>query len=266
MGYELPAPDRWTPGDELPLTFYWQPHRATDAPHALFLSLITSDGEALATIDSFPGWGALPTTWWQPGAIFKDDYILQIPPAANGFSDAQLHIGWYPNPDGADIRPLLKSGDRVAAYTISIGAFVDVDSQETLGAVATKDGTFFGDTIRLNAWRFSDGHILELEWQLTREIAGDLRVFAIALAEPFLPDAPFEIVAQADDVPPARIDFLTAGESFVTRHEFELAAAFAAEHSVYVGWYDEGIGQRLSAPFPANMLELPALRFFAAEQ
>ncbi len=265
VGYQLPAPARWSPGDEIPLTLYWQPLQATDAPHALFISLITSKGEALATIDSFPGWGALPTTWWESAAIYQDDYILQIPKGANGFSDAQLHIGWYPYPDGANIPPLLESGERIEAFTIPIGAFVDVDSQETLTADATKDGTIFGDAIRLNAWRFSDGHILELEWQLTREIAGDLRVFAIALAERYQPDEPFEIVAQADDSPPARLDFLKAGETFVTRHEFELAAAFAGEPSVYVGWYDESISQRLSAPYRANMLELPALRFFAPE-
>ncbi|MCY4062084.1 MAG: glycosyltransferase family 39 protein [Chloroflexi bacterium] len=263
LGYELPAPARWTPGDEIPLTVYWQPLKATDAPHALFISLITADGEALATIDSFPGWGALPTTWWESAAIYRDEYILQIPPDANGFSDVQLHIGWYPFPDGADILPLLASGERIAAYTIPIGAFVDVDSQESLKADATNDGTVFGDAIRLNAWRFSDGHILELEWQLTREIAGDLRVFAIALAERYQPDAPFEIVAQADASPPAGLDFLNVGETFVTRHEFELAAGFAGDHSIYVGWYNEGIGQRLSAPYPANMLELPAVRFSA---
>ncbi|MCY3865335.1 MAG: glycosyltransferase family 39 protein, partial [Chloroflexi bacterium] len=265
VGYALPAPARWTPGDEIPLTLYWQPLKASDAPHALFISLITAEGEALATIDSFPGWGALPTIWWRPAAIYRDDYILQIPQDAIGFSDARLHIGWYPYPDGADIPPLLASGERADAYTIPIGAFVDVDSQETLTENATNDGAVFGDAIRLNAWRFRDGHILELEWQLTREIAGDLRVFAIALAERYQPDEPFEIVAQADDSPPARLDFLKAGERFVTGHEFDLAAGFAGEHSVYVGWYNEGIGQRLSAPYPANMLELPNIRFSARE-
>ena len=146
-----------------------------------------------------------------------------------------------------------------------MGAFVDAEARETLGADATKDGTVFGDSVRLDAWRFSEGHILELEWQLTREIAGDLRVFAIVLKERFQPDTPFEIIAQADDVPPARLDFLKAGETFLTRHEFQLPAGYAGEHGIYVGWYNEGIGQRLAAPYPANMLELPDIRFSAPE-
>ena len=263
IGHEIPAPARWSAGDEIPLSLYWQPLKPTEEPHALFISLIDSRGESLATIDSFPGWGALPTTWWEAQAIYRDDYILQIPEDAVGFDSAQLHIGWYMYPNGSNIRPLLESGERVDAYTIPIGAFIDSEMNERLGADAIADGTVFGDAIRLEAWRFSEGRVLELEWQLMRETGGDLRVFAIVLRERFQPGSPFEIVTQSDDVPAARLEFLDAGESFITRHEFDLPAGYEDAHSVYVGWYNEGILQRLSAPYPENMLELPALRFIA---
>ena len=265
VGYEAPAEARWSPGDEIPLTFYWEPLKATDELQALFISLINADGAALATIDSFPGWGTLPTTWWQRAVIHKDDYILQLPEEAQGISNVRLHIGWYPFPGGANIQPVLESGEPAGAFTIPIGAFVNPDSQQTLEAGAIKDGAEFGEAIRLDAWRFSDGHILELAWRLTREIAGDLRVFAIVLKDRYQPDQPFEIVAQADKTPPARLDFLKPGETFVTRHRFEPPPGSAAEYSVYIGWYDEGLSQRLGAPYPQNMLELPALRFSAPE-
>ena len=263
IGHEIPAPARWSAGDEIPLTLYWQPLKPTEEPHALFISLINSSGESLATIDSFPGWGALPTTWWEANAIYRDDYILQIPEDAVGFDSVHLHIGWYMYPNGSNIRPLLESGERVDAYTIPIGAFIDSEINERLGADAIADGTVFGDAIRLEAWRFSEGRVLELEWQLMRETGGDLRVFAIVLRERFQPGSPFEIVTQADDVPPVGLQFLRVGESFITRHEFELPAGYEDAHSIYVGWYDEGILQRLAAPYPENMLELPALHFIA---
>lgn len=266
VGHELPAPARWSPGDEIPLTLYWQPLKATEAPHALFISLINADGEALATIDAFPGWGALPTTWWEADAIYQDDYILQIPTDAEGFSTVRLHIGWYPFPDGAVIRPQLESGEPMRAYTIPIGAFIDGETSESLGADATKDGAIFGESIRLVAWRFSKGHVLELEWRLTRKIAGDLRIFATVFQNRFQPGKPFDIVTQADGPPPVRLEFLETGESFLTRHEFLLPAAYEGEHRIYVGWYDVGIGQRLSAPYPQNMLELPEISFSAPEQ
>ena len=266
VGYETPAPARWSPGDEIPLTLYWQPLKATEEPHALFISLITSDGEALATLDTFPGWGALPTTWWQPDAIYQDDYILQIPTDAQGFSNVQLHIGWYTFLDGANLSPQLETGEPINAYTIPIGAFVDGETGETLGADAAKDGAIFGESIRLVAWRFSEGRVLELAWRLTREIAGDLRVFAIVPKDRYQLDKPFDIVTQADGAPPLRLDFLVAGETFLTRHEFPLPAAYEGEHRIYIGWYNEGIGQRLTAPYPQNMLELPGISFSAPEQ
>ena len=60
-----------------------------------------------------------------------------------------------------------------------------------------------------------------------------------------------------------RLEFLNVGERFITRHEFELPAGYEDAHNIYVGWYNEGILQRLSAPYPENMLELPELGFSA---
>ena len=238
--------------------------KATDERHALFISLIAADGKALATIDSFPGWGTLPTTWWgDADVIYKDDYILQIPEEAAGFSNVRLHIGWYVFPGGSNIQPVLESGERAGAFTIPLGVFVGGEAGEWLGADATPIHAVFGDAISLIAWRFSDGRILKLEWELTREIGGDLRVFAIVLDEPYQPGKPFEIVAQADNAPPASLDFLQAGETFATRHAFDPPTELDREYSIYIGWYDQNIGQRLSAPYPANMLELPAIRFSA---
>ena len=142
-----------------------------------------------------------------------------------------------------------------------MGAFVDSGPRETLDSDAIAIDAVFGDAIGLNAWRFSDGRALDLEWELRREIGGDLRVFAIVLAEPYQPNKPFDVIAQADGTPAARLDYLKTGERFVTRHAFNLAADEAGEYSVYIGWYNPRLGTRLSAPYPASMLALPAVHF-----
>ena len=144
-----------------------------------------------------------------------------------------------------------------------MGAFVDGRPRELPGAEA--DGTIFGGAIRLDAWRFREGHILELQWALTQEIAGDLRVFAIVLRERYQPGADFEIIMQADNAPRASLGYLEAGERFITRHEFQPPAGYAEEHNIYIGWYDEDVRQRLAAPYPADMLELSAIRFAASQ-
>ena len=171
VGYELPPPQRWSAGDEIPLTLYWQPLAQSTELQALFLTLLDADEKAITTIDTFPGWGSFPTMWWVPGQIYRDDYILQIPKDAQGFSAVQLHIGWYPFPDGSDIQPVQESGEQTAASTLPLGAFVGGEPVRSLGADARADGTVFGDAIQLNAYRFSEGHNLELEWQIVGEIS-----------------------------------------------------------------------------------------------
>ena len=262
VGYELPQQQRWSSGDEIPLTLYWQPLAQSTELLSLFLTLIDAEGEAMATIDTFPGWGTLPTMWWEPGKIYRDDYTLQIPEDAEGFSTTRLHIGWYPYPDGSNIQPVLESGEKSYATIIPIGAFIGANPQQTLGADATPDGTVFGDSIRLNGWRFSGGNVLELEWQLAREMAGDWRVFAIVLAEPYQPDTAIEILLQKDRSPPVPLDFVRTDETFLTRHDFELPDGFSGEYGIYIGWYNEDIGQRLEAPYPDNMLLLEDVGFY----
>ncbi len=256
IGYQIPPPGRWSAGDEIPLTLYWQPLAQSSEMKALFITLIDADGEALATIDSFPGWGTLPTTWWQPSSIYRDDYILQIPGDAKNFSNVQLHIGWYDWETRKDILPKLESGAESTAFTLPIGALVDGQTMQELGNDSTADGTVFGDVIKLNAYSFTAGHILNLEWLIVGEVSGDWRAFAIVLAEPYQDGAEFEIMMQKDTVPPVRLDLLNVDETFITRHAFVLPAGYRREHGIYVGWYNDDLNIRLLLPFSSNMLLL----------
>ncbi len=260
VGYELPPPRRWSTGDEIPVALYWQPLAQSSELQAFFITLINADGHKLATIDTFPGWGSLPPTWWQPNAIYRDELRLQIPPDADGFTTVQLHIGWYNWSDRRDIMPTLESGETATAFTLPVGAFIGGDNPRLdTGAVA--DGTVFGDKIRLNAWRFTQGHLLELEWQIEQEITGDWRVFAIVFTEPYQAGATFELLSQWDTAPPVPVGYLAPGETVITRHAFDLPANYRGEHSIYIGWYNDDLLARLTAPYPENMLPLPAQVF-----
>lgn len=264
IGYEIPKPRRWSAGDEIPFTLYWQPLAQSSEPQALFLTLIDADGMAVTTIDTFPGWGTLPTTWWEPGAIYRDDYILQIPKDVEGFSSVQLHIGWSDLADRIDIMPVLETGEETAAFTLPIGALVADDKERELGSGATAGGTVFGEALKLNRYRFRAGRILELEWRVLRELSGDWRAFAIVLDKPYQDGVDFEVIFQNDQSAPVPLDFLKVDETFITRHNFQLPADYQARHGIYVGWYNETLGIRLEAPQPQNMLELRDFDFSAA--
>ena len=261
IGYEVPPSRRWSGGDEIPITLYWRPLAASDTLQALFISLIDSQGNALATLDSFPGWGALPTTWWQADTIYRDDYILQIPHDAAGFSTVQLHIGWYDYPDGSDILPILENGEKTLAYTIPIGAYVNSNTDQTLLSDSVLNGTVFGDAIRLNAFRFTEGSKLELEWEVLRPFSGDWRVFAFVLSEPYQNNDTFKVLLQKDAAPAVPVGYLKVGEILHTTHNFVVPDGFSGGHGVYIGWYNNEVGERLAVPYPANMLPLEDITF-----
>lgn len=261
IGYEIPPPQRWSAGDEIPMTLYWRPLAASERPQALFISMIDSQGAALATLDSFPGWGTLPTTWWRADTIYRDDYVLQIPDDADGFDAVQLHIGWYDWADRSNIRPVLENGEKAAAYTIPIGAYVSSHNKQGLPSDSIPNGTVFGGAIQLNRFRFTEGSRLELEWQLLRPLTGDWRVFAVVMSEPYQYDNTFEILLQKDAAPAVPVGYLKAGEILQTIHKFDLPDGFSGDYGIYVGWYNDEIGERLAAPYPANMLLLEDIAF-----
>ena len=98
VGYELPPPRRWSPGDEIAVTLYWNPLApSSELPSLLHHAVSTRTGRSWRISTAFPGWGSLPPTWWQPGVIYRDDLRLRIPADAEGMTTglAQLHIGWY---------------------------------------------------------------------------------------------------------------------------------------------------------------------------
>ena len=120
IGYELKPPDSKVSGLEIPITLYWRAQRESSVTRALFISLVDSNGSKVARVDTFPGWGTLPTPWWQADTIYRDDYILQITRNTEWSAPLDFRIGWYPFPGGNDIRPVLESGETGAVYSIEL--------------------------------------------------------------------------------------------------------------------------------------------------
>jgi len=117
IGYELNPPERVASGLEIPLTLYWRAQRESTVTRALFISLVDSEGSPVTRLETFPGWGTLPTRWWQANTIYRDDYILQLP---EGAAPAGLHIGWYPFPAGGDMPPILESGQEATVFALDL--------------------------------------------------------------------------------------------------------------------------------------------------
>lgn len=263
IGYEIPPVQRWQNGDQFPITLYWKPLAQTQTPHAFFISMINDKGEAIATLDSYPGWGSLLTTQWQPDTIYKDEYVFQILNGDGGFSAVQLQIGWYEYPDGSDIRPILENGEEGSAYTIPIGVYIYPHTgQEITNNSIPYDATF-EHTLKLSAYRLRNDGTLLLQWELLKPLTGDWRVFAFIVDKPYQDGDDFEPLFQKDAAPRVPLHYLEAGEVVRTTHPFELPDDFSGEYTVYIGWYNAETGERLPIPYPAHMYPLEGLIFDA---
>jgi len=263
IGYEIPPPQRWTNGDEFPITLYWKPLAQTQTPHAFFISLIDDKGDSFATLDSYPGWGSLLTTQWQPNTIYKDEYVFQILNGGGGFSSVQLQIGWYEYPNGSNIRPILENNQEAPAYTIPIGVYIYPHTGQEITNSSISIGTNFEDTFRLNAYRFNNSNGLILEWTLLKPMTGDWRVFAFVLDEPYQEGDDFNPLLQKDAAPRVPLQYLEVGELLRTTHNFDLPEGFSGEYTIYLGWYNAETGERLPIPYPAHMYPLEGLFFDA---
>jgi 4-amino-4-deoxy-L-arabinose transferase-like glycosyltransferase len=110
VGYDLAQPvEGVKPGENVPLTLYWQAMGASERPYTVFVHLLDDRGDILGYGDSEPAGGQLPTTGWLAGEYVKDPHEVAIradaPPGTY-----RLAIGLYnpatgerlKTPDGAD--------------------------------------------------------------------------------------------------------------------------------------------------------------------
>ena len=77
-GYDLDS-QTYAPGDEVPLTLYWQPTAALDRNWKTFIHLLDANGEKVAQVDRVPLGEYLPPNEWQPGMLLADQYELPLP-------------------------------------------------------------------------------------------------------------------------------------------------------------------------------------------
>jgi hypothetical protein len=69
----------------------WRTAQALSTDYTVFVHLV-SDGRVVAQVDSVPGAGYYPTSWWTPGDEIVDEHVLDGP-----YDPARqvLTVGWY---------------------------------------------------------------------------------------------------------------------------------------------------------------------------
>ncbi len=110
IGFDV-SPNPPQAGDPLRLTLYWQAHSSPTKSYKAFVHLLDEQWEKLAQDDVLPGYGAMPTNQWVPGAIVETNFVL-FPPAESHGKAFRLITGFYDSQTGE--RLLLQTGEDYA--------------------------------------------------------------------------------------------------------------------------------------------------------
>ncbi len=247
LGYRLHRPATYA-GAPLEITLYW----TTDAPLSENIDLsVNAFGfheENVAKLDTWPGGGLLPTSFWQPGVIYPDHYQIKTFPNAVTPTILSLSIQFSKNlvQDGvgtpvaafADEEPvgavILNGGDlRTPEYRLRKPAFppialLDQGIQLHAYAIGIADNDMTADFV----------------WSGTQPVVGDYTIFV------HLTDDQGTLIAQGDE-PPRDGYWPTShwqpDESVSSQHNLALPEDLPpGDYTLLIGMYDPESGQRLA--------------------
>ncbi len=249
LGVDLdPALSSLHPGDVVDVTLYLEGTHPMNRDYTLFIQLLDWRSTPLVKVDSYPGRGAFPTSFWEPGTVIVDRYRLDVPNNVAVPSVGDLIVGMYWRPTMERL-PVLDLDERPLGNAISLGPVVFRGD-----SVPTSDvhGVVFGDTMVLvghsiERTSLAPGEMLQgdLEYATLAPVDRDYTIFVHLMGTSGL-------VAQ-DDGPPRGGAFPTRfwmpGERVTT--PFAIAIPSSLRQGVYrlvTGWYDEKTGARLRTP------------------
>ncbi|MBN1221477.1 MAG: glycosyltransferase family 39 protein [Anaerolineae bacterium] len=115
MGLDLPR-SHVNPGQQLPLTLYWQAIGPFERNWSVFVHLLNDHGQIVAQQDQIPGGGQFPTTGWLVDEYLTDPYNLLIP-ADTLPGQYWLEVGLY-NANDFSRLPVIKAGEIMGDHVI----------------------------------------------------------------------------------------------------------------------------------------------------
>ncbi|MCS6773835.1 MAG: glycosyltransferase family 39 protein [Thermoflexales bacterium] len=108
----------YRPGESVTLDLVWRAERQPNADYTVFMHLRRADtGEQIAALDSQP---QVPTSRWQPGAVFTDTRAVPIPLDAKP-GEYVVIIGWYLYPSFERLSLAGEAGTEFTASRFRVG-------------------------------------------------------------------------------------------------------------------------------------------------
>lgn len=204
IGYRVDADSgRVAPNGLFGVTLYWQALRPIPRDYSAFIKLYARDEAEVASLNTYPGGGLLPTSRWQVGNVIVDHYQLRLRDQITPPTVLKLDVGFYRFED--PIRQPLQTQDSKGnptgrqRYEVA-GVGRNNPSQEaatgkaigyfTLDSSWQRDAAAYVSVTR--AERQGQQLYLQTHWVIQRDFAEDYTIFAQLF------DASGKLVAQKD--------------------------------------------------------------------
>ncbi len=225
---------RYAAGDRVRLKLYWQVLQQSTADNSLLLTLVDDNQQEIGHYSTYPGAGKLRTSKWQAGAIYPDEYIINISKAAYGRYPFDLQVEWENLPEARGLPAQDAAGAPIAPVLLDVGAVVSAryaDGASGFNEIEVDAQPVFDDVIRLEAFLLDLArNEVILSWKAEGQPEENYTVFAHILGEQG------EILSQADAPPRLPTKYWHWGEAYTTQHQFP-AEFNMLEHQVIVGLY-----------------------------
>lgn len=181
LGLEA-APTTLHPGQTFDLTLYWQANRPLSDDASLFLRLLGPGYRVFGQWDSYPGWGAYPTSLWPVGPVIRDRYRLQAPWDAPAPTLLRLDAGLY-DYETKTSYPSRRASGAQPPPGLLILRLLPANSPPT-PAIPTPTAFTFADRIDLLGYDLTPGphrpgQVLDLDlyWEATGPVGEDFQTF-----------------------------------------------------------------------------------------
>lgn len=266
LGLEVPT-DRYRPGERVPVTLYLQADQPIQEDYQLFIQLLDETGTEVGNLTSHPGWGRNPTSLWQPGAIYADQYPVLIDQPIDNRSPllAKVYVGFV-NPateqsgrlpisaydrDGNEVREPFLGTVAISPLTQPAVAALAQAETETFAV-----GTQFGTVIQLSAVTLPiapdlqqrDTFTVTLVWDAIGTPATDYAAFIHFV------DGNGEQATGFDQAPALRFptSYWRSGDRIVTTFAVPVPATPTPigldDYAIWVGLYEAGSGGAVRLP------------------
>ncbi len=93
-GFEL-TNSTLTRGEAVAFILYWRAIKKIDEDYTVFVHLVDAEGNLIASVDSQPKRGSVPTSTWAPGALIVDAIVLPIDVTLPASENLRVRIGLY---------------------------------------------------------------------------------------------------------------------------------------------------------------------------